>query len=162
MDLVIFNDNEEEVIKVIQLARQYGLNVNQQDYFECTLVHRVASEERQLVLRWLSLQNEVDARVKNNNGQTAVWVAAKRGNRLIVRILNSMGAQINEKAYIMSGGERKSVEEVARMKGHVELTNKVDERIQGKMLDNGKQMAQSLKDVTIVTISDNWQTPMLI
>ena len=47
-----------------------------------------------------------------------------------------------------------SVEEVARMKGHVELANKVDERIHGKMLDNGKRMARSLKDITIVTIRD--------
>lgn len=43
MDLVIFNDNEEEVIEVMELAKQYGLKLNQQ-IFGCTLLHKAASE----------------------------------------------------------------------------------------------------------------------
>ena len=43
MDLVIFNDNEEEVIEVMELAEQYGLRLNQQ-IFGFTLLHKAASE----------------------------------------------------------------------------------------------------------------------
>ena len=48
----------------------------------------------------------------------------------------------------------KSVEEVARMKGHVELANRVERKIHGEMWDYGKQIVRSVKDITIMTIRD--------
>ena len=50
MDLIIFNESKTEVIKLMELAEQYGLDINQKDEFWCALLHR----ERELVLRWLS------------------------------------------------------------------------------------------------------------
>ena len=154
MDLIIFNDNEIEIIELMELAKQYGLDINQKDKFGCTLLHRVASEGRELVLRRLSVQKGIQVQSRNNHDQTAIWIAAKRGNMIIVRALYSMGARINDSAYIVSGGERKSVGEIARRKGHEALANMIDEKVGGRMLENGKRMVRSLKDITIMAVRE--------
>ncbi len=49
MDLVIFNENEEEVIEVMELAKQYGLKLNQK-IFGCTLLHKRLQSKGKLFL----------------------------------------------------------------------------------------------------------------
>ena len=125
MDLIIWCTNEDIIVKVWKLASQSGLDVQQPDSFGTTLLHRLASEEREEVLRWTLENEDIRIRVSNCNGQTAMWLACKRGNMNSLKGLYKMGESFVGSAYAAPGESGQSPFDIASTNQREEVASLV-------------------------------------
>ena len=145
MDMSIFHVDQNKIIRVVSLAMRYGLNLNYADHYGNTFLHRLASEERVVVLRWAVGLQQIKIRVKNANGQTPLWIAAKRGNEEVIRLLYQMGETMEGSAIEYGGSTTwKSASEVARSKSHENIANLVEEELEREQPKKEGQRITSL------------------
>ena len=128
MDMMIFCMDEERIISAWEMAVRAGLKVNQGDKFGTTLLHRLASEQKEKVLEWVSEHEGIPVRVKNQNGQTATWLACKRGNVKVIRLLYKMGETFTGCAYACPGAPGQSPFDIASTNQHAEVAKLVQEQ----------------------------------
>ena len=148
MDMIIFFNNEDFLIRIAMLAMKYGLDINQPDKFGSTLLLRMVSEGRIELLKWCSGLREVKIRTKNMNGQTPMWIGAKRGNRQAMRILYLMGESLQGCAYDFPNCEGKSLHQIAFSNGHQELAKDIETEIKGEQNEKGRRRVKCLLAIT--------------
>jgi len=64
---------------------QHGSNIEDTDGKGNSIVHFAAANEKSEILNFLSQQN-VNLDVRNSERRTALWAAAKKGNKSTIRI----------------------------------------------------------------------------
>ena len=149
MEHLIFQPDQYFVIRIISLAINNGLDVNATDAFGNTILHRMASEERDVALRWMTGLPNVQIGVANALGQTPLWIAARRGNTKVFRLLFGMGESVECDAILYSGGQsRKSVRAVAVSNENNEVVELVDQELGGQLSENGIRPVKSLFALT--------------
>ena len=126
------------------------LDINDKDNYGCTVVHRMASEERTQLLAWVSEKQDVNIRVRNFNGITPMWLACKRGNIAIVKMLFKMGESLHDRAY-ENWSEGQSPYDAASTSKHEELAEMLRHRTMVRCVD-GKKEVWSLKELAKETV----------
>lgn len=143
MDMMIFNGNDEMIIAIWQEAVSRGLNLNQKDNYGCTILHSIAAAERKGVMEYASKVEGLKVRVENLNSLTPMWIACKRGNMEMVKMLYKMGESLKIKAYLRwSSGQ--TPYDIASTNGHAELASLIRVNTEGERVD-GKRQVRSLK-----------------
>ena len=153
-DMVIFFQNQQLVVKVAEMALEKGLKINQRDNYGNGLLHRIAAEEREIVMQWASLKKHIRIRVKNQNGQSPMWLAAKRGNIKIMRLLFKMGETCREEALEHSSGERMTMLQYAESRGQGDVAFMIRQEIGGEKTMDGEQNPRSLMELAKGEIRD--------
>ena len=149
MDLIMFCGDEDKIIEVWKMAMAKGLPIGQSDNFGTTLLHRLASEQRAEVLNWAVEEEKVHIRTKNQNGQSAMWLACKRGNIDVVRLVYKFGESFSGSAYESPGASGQSAYDIASTSNHVDVLKLVQMHTgEGKTIRN----AHSLKFLSKETI----------
>ena len=152
MDMMIFYTDELLVKRVWEKAFTVGIDVNDRDNFGCTVLHRIASEERSSLLDWVADRKDIEIRVRNDNNQTPMWLACKRGNIGMVRVLYKMGETFHNSAYSRwSGGQ--SPFDIASTNGHVELALTLKHQAKDRQV-NGLREVRSLKESAKIAIRE--------
>ena len=155
MEMLIFQTDEYFAIRVVSLAIHHGLDINATDAFGNTILHRMASEGREIELRWFSGLPNVRVRVANTQGQTPIWIAARRGNTKVFQMLHGMGETVEGEAYLYSGGQvRKTVREVALGNENYEIAELVDQELGARGREESRRSVKSLFALTRKAIRD--------
>ena len=151
MELVMAQGAEDRVIRVTEMAMSKGLDINHTDHFGNSLLHRAASEEYRGLIQWLI---EKGARIgdKNATGQTAAWIAAKRGNRRILECLYGAGEELSERGRVFPHGATRSVMEIARHGGHHGLARSISKELGEEWTEQGQRIIPTLQRLAKITV----------
>ena len=106
------------------------LELNNADFYGNTIMHRMASEERVVLLRWAVQLPQIGIGLANVHGQTPIWIAAKRGNVEVFKMLYSMGENVEGEAVEYAGSVlRRSIADIAITKGHVKIAAMIQNEV---------------------------------
>ena len=154
LDMVIFFQDQQLVIQVAKLAMVKGLQINLIDNYGNGILHRIAAEERENIMQWASNEGRIRIRGKNQNGQSPMWLAAKRGNIKIMRLLYKMGETCREEALDHRNGERMTMLQYAESRGQGAVAFMIQQEIGGEKTMQGKQNTKSLMELAKGEIRD--------
>ena len=94
---VLHMHNVNNIIKIIKILNNYGLDFNERDYDGYTCLHITASFNKNKKLFNFLIKNKADINAKDNNNNTPLMKASLYGNHEAMKILIKNGANINQK-----------------------------------------------------------------
>ena len=155
MDMIIFYDCEQMVVNVASLAMKEGLLLNRKDMYGNSVMHRIASEERTVMMEWACNIKGFKIGMRNKNDQTPLYIAVRRGNLDIIKLLYKMGETVDGDAWEFRGSSvRKSMIEVAEYREHWYIARILRKEIEGERDTRGLFQAKPLMALAKGAIRD--------